>query len=66
MINSEGLVRVVLYDQGGKAIKTLINQTYEPGEHKVQVDLTGVPAGLYIYKLNIGSFEQAKKLIVTQ
>lgn len=66
MINAEGLVRVVLYDQSGKSIKTLINQTYEPGEHKVQVDLTGIPAGLYIYKLNIGSFEQAKKLIVTE
>lgn len=66
MINAEGLVRVVMYDQNGKAIKTLINGTFEPGEHKVQVDLTGVPAGLYIYKLNIGSFEQAKKLIVTQ
>ncbi|MBX2969364.1 MAG: DUF1501 domain-containing protein [Cyclobacteriaceae bacterium] len=66
MINTEGLVRVVMYDQTGKAVKTLINKTYEPGEHHVQVDLTGVPAGLYIYKLNIGSFEQAKKLIVTQ
>lgn len=66
MINAEGLVRIVMYDQTGKAVKTLVNKTYEPGEHQVKVDLTGVPPGLYIYKLNIGSFEQAKKLIVTQ
>ncbi|MBX2966388.1 MAG: DUF1501 domain-containing protein [Cyclobacteriaceae bacterium] len=66
MINAEGLVRVMLYDQTGKAVKQLVNRNYEPGEHQIQVDLTGIPAGLYIYKLNVGSFEQSKKLIVTQ
>ncbi|MBX2962795.1 MAG: DUF1501 domain-containing protein [Cyclobacteriaceae bacterium] len=64
LINAEGLVQVMLYDGQGKAIRQLVKQTYEPGEHRVEVDLSGIPAGLYIYKMNIGSFEQSKKLVV--
>lgn len=64
MINAEGLVQVMLYDRSGKPIKHLVKQNFEPGEHSIPVDLTGIPAGLYIYKMNMGAFEQSKKLVV--
>lgn len=64
MINAEGMVQVMLYDRSGKPLKQLVKKNFEPGEHRIPVDLTGIPAGLYIYKMNIGSFEQSKKLVV--
>jgi hypothetical protein len=55
----------MLYDRSGKPVRQLIKATYEPGEHTVQTDLAGIPGGLYIVKMNIGSFEQSRKLVVT-
>ncbi len=64
MINAEGMVQIMLYDRSGKPMKQLVKRNFEPGEHSIPVDLAGIPAGLYIYKMNIGSFEQSKKLVV--
>jgi uncharacterized protein (DUF1501 family) len=64
-INAEGHVQVMLFDRTGKPVRQLIKSIYEPGEYTIKADLTGIPAGLYIFKMNIGSFEQSRKLIVT-
>ncbi len=66
MMNAESLVHVMLYDRSGKPVRTLVKATYQPGEHLVQADLTGIPAGLYIFKMNTGSFEQSKKLVISR
>jgi len=65
-INSEGMVQILLYDNTGKPYRQLVKEIYEPGEHTVRADLTGIPSGLYIVKMNIGSFEQNRKLIITR
>jgi flagellar hook assembly protein FlgD len=65
-INSANHVSVNLYDRQGKQVSVWINGTYAPGEHKVDIDVTGVPAGNYIYQLKSGFFKDSKQLVITK
>jgi uncharacterized protein (DUF1501 family) len=63
-VNSAYHVNVNLFNHDGKKMKAMVDGVYAPGEHKVEVDLTGLPAGNYIYELKTGFYKEAKKLIV--
>ncbi|HTF17337.1 MAG TPA: DUF1501 domain-containing protein [Chryseolinea sp.] len=66
MLNSTYQVNVNLMNNMGKQVKVMVDGMYEPGEHRVEVDLTGVPAGMYVYQLKTGFFKDSKKLVITK
>ncbi len=45
-------------------MKTMVDGIYNPGEHKVEVDLQGLAAGNYVYQLKTGFYKDAKKLVI--
>jgi uncharacterized protein (DUF1501 family) len=63
-INSVNHVSIDLFNTQGKKMKVWVNGTYPPGEHKVEADLTELPAGNYIYRMKSGFFEDSRKLTV--
>ncbi|MBX2840986.1 MAG: DUF1501 domain-containing protein [Flammeovirgaceae bacterium] len=63
-INNSGNVKLRIFNMEGKVVKEVINE-YKPfGEHEVTVNLKGLKAGLYIYRLEAGKFSSAKKLTI--
>lgn len=63
-VNRSSTVTIDLLDVSGKRLRTLVNGEYEPGDHKVEVDLSGLQAGNYIYQLKSGFFKAAKQLSI--
>jgi uncharacterized protein (DUF1501 family) len=63
-INSTNHVSIDLHDRDGKKISVWVNDTFDPGEHKIEADITGLPAGTYIYRFKSGFFEESKKLVI--
>jgi uncharacterized protein (DUF1501 family) len=63
-INSANHVSIDLFNAQGKKMKVWVSGTYPPGEHKVEADLTELPAGNYIYRMKSGFFEDSRKLTV--
>jgi uncharacterized protein (DUF1501 family) len=63
-VNAASQVTVNLVDQQGKEIRTLINKHYEPGQHRVEVDLNGIGTGHYIYQMKTLFYKQSKKLAI--
>jgi uncharacterized protein (DUF1501 family) len=63
-LNSTNQVNVDLMDNQGKVVKAMVNGIYEPGEHKIDVDLTGLPTGHYIYQFKTGFYKESKKLVI--
>jgi uncharacterized protein (DUF1501 family) len=63
-VNSTNHVSIDLFNAQGKKMKIWVNGTYPPGEHKVETDLTELPAGIYIYRMKSGFFEDSRKLTV--
>lgn len=65
-VNRASHVVIELMDVNGKHVRTLVRGDFEPGEHKVESDLTGLQAGTYIYQLKCGFFQSAKKLTINK
>ncbi len=63
-VNSAYHVNVDLFNNDGKKVLNMVDGVYNPGEHKVDVNITGLPAGNYVYQLRTGFYKEAKKLVI--
>ncbi len=63
-INTTAQVGVKLMDIQGKELQTLIDATFEPGEHRVEVSLDSFPSGTYLYQMKSGFLKETKKIIL--
>ncbi|MFC1555718.1 T9SS type A sorting domain-containing protein [candidate division KSB1 bacterium] len=69
VIERSSHVNLSVYNILGQHIKTLISDTYPPGQHFIQWDGTnnrdyGVSAGVYIYRIVVDRRMQAKKMLL--
>ena len=42
----------------------IVNETKQPGNYSVEFDGTNLPSGLYIYKIEAGSYIESKKMLL--
>jgi hypothetical protein len=66
---ADALVTLNIYDMLGREITQLVNTTQEAGFKSVQWDATDsmgrpVSAGVYLYQIQAGEFEQTKKMVL--
>ena len=59
-----GFVSLKVYNMLGQQIATLVNTTMESGRHTVTFDASGLPSGLYLYRMEAGDFMSQKKMIL--
>ncbi|MGB9561299.1 MAG: carboxypeptidase regulatory-like domain-containing protein, partial [bacterium] len=62
-------VSIEIYSLKGERIRTLVNDEFEPGVHKIiwdGKDNSGevMPSGVYLYRVNAGSFNDTKRMIL--
>jgi hypothetical protein len=58
------MVSLVVYDLLGREVATLVDREQEAGYHSVRWDASGVPAGIYVYRLNAGGSSESRKMVV--
>ncbi len=58
----EDVVSLVVYNEMGEVVQTLVNQVLTAGEHTAVFDATNLPAGAYYYTLKAGSFVQTQRM----
>jgi len=63
-ISSKQFVSLKIYDLLGNEITTLVNEEKPIGNYEVEFNATGLPSGIYFYKLQAGDFIQTKKMIL--
>lgn len=63
-LNNPADVQIKLYSITGRFLFTLANDFYNADLNKVEVDISQLDPGIYIYKLFSDNFEEAKKMIV--
>jgi hypothetical protein len=59
-----GNVRIVLYDILGKEVKTITNESVQPGKFKVIFDAGYLASGVYFYKIYTSDFTDVKKMLL--
>ena len=57
-------VRLAIYDLLGREVATLVNERRPPGRHEVRFDASGLSSGIYLYRMQAGSFVDVKKFVV--
>ncbi|MGE5315399.1 MAG: T9SS type A sorting domain-containing protein [Acidobacteriota bacterium] len=55
-----------VYDVLGCVVATLVDEVMDPGSHTVRWNAGGVPSGVYICRLQAGSFVDTKKLVLVR
>ncbi|MFZ2325184.1 MAG: T9SS type A sorting domain-containing protein, partial [Ignavibacteriaceae bacterium] len=60
----DGFVTLKIYDILGKEIIALINEEKPAGKYEVNFNASQLASGVYIYKLQSGSFTASKKLML--
>ncbi|MEO8398365.1 MAG: T9SS type A sorting domain-containing protein, partial [Ignavibacteriaceae bacterium] len=60
--HSNASVQLKVYDILGNEIATLVNKQQQQGNYEVNFDASKLASGVYIYKLNAGSFISSKKM----
>jgi photosystem II stability/assembly factor-like uncharacterized protein len=62
----EEKVLIEVFDLLGQKVKTLLNEVKEKGNHTVSFDATGLPSGIYIYRLSAGRNSVTKKMVLSK
>jgi len=57
-------VTLTLVDLLGRAIRTLLDGTFEQGAHTESFDASDLPSGVYLCQLNAGNFTSSIKMLV--
>ena len=65
-IKEEGLVTIKVYDILGKEIAILVNEIQPAGIYEAEFNASQLPSGMYIYKIQAGSFSDVKKMLLTK
>jgi hypothetical protein len=66
LIEKPGLVTLKVFDMLGREVKELVNQSQNPGAYNVNFDASNLSSGIYLYQINSGQFQSAKKMILVK
>jgi hypothetical protein len=53
-----------VFDMLGREVTTLVDGELDPGEYRVVFDASGLPSGVYVYRIHAEGFSQSKKLLL--
>jgi hypothetical protein len=58
--------RVVLkvFDVRGREIAMPADGRFEAGSHSIRFDASGLPSGIYVYRIQMGNFKATRKMVV--
>jgi hypothetical protein len=63
VLKNSGMVSVKVYDILGREVATLVNEEQTGGLHTLNFDASNLASGMYIYKIDAGSFHSSKKML---
>jgi hypothetical protein len=63
-IPKAGNVRLSIYNALGQEVDVLVNESQNAGNHVTNWNASAFPSGVYVYKLESGSFISNKKMIL--
>lgn len=59
-------VKLVVYDILGNEVVTLVNEEKDRGVYSVTFDASGLVSGVYFYRIQAGSFNEVKKMLLVR
>jgi hypothetical protein len=57
-------VSLVIYDLTGREVAKLVNKTLQAGTHVIDFNASNLASGVYIYRIEAGTFTDSKKMLL--
>ena len=57
-------VKITVYEVLGREVATLVNELKQPGRYEAVFDGRNLASGVYLYRMQAGSFVQTRKLLM--
>jgi hypothetical protein len=57
-------VKLVVYDMLGRTVAVLVDETKEPGTYSVRFDASSLSSGVYMYRLEAGSYTATRRMML--
>ena len=64
ILPTSSAVRLTVYDVRGRAVRVLTDGLQPAGSHEATLDATGLPSGVYFYRLEAGHRMETKRLVL--
>lgn len=61
-----GNATVAIYNIAGQLVKAIAPQSFAAGEHAIEMDLTGLNAGIYMVTVTVNGESQTKRLTIAE
>jgi hypothetical protein len=61
-----GPVRLMIYDVLGREIAVLIDSTFPAGQHEAVFDASGLPSGVYLYRLQTDGWTRTRTMLLVK
>jgi hypothetical protein len=63
-IPTESIVSIKVFDILGNEIRSLVSEKQEQGNYEIDFDGRDLVSGIYLYKIQTGTFSQVKKMLI--
>lgn len=64
--NTDGIIKLAVYDITGREISLLVNSKLSPGSYEYTFDGSKFSSGVYFYKLQTAEFVETKRMVLVK
>ncbi|MCC7159174.1 MAG: T9SS type A sorting domain-containing protein [Ignavibacteria bacterium] len=65
-LKTDANVKLTVFNLVGQSVRILIDGYQTAGEYEVQFDANELPAGVYLYKLQVGDYSSVKRMTLVK
>ena len=65
-LKAESKVKLIVYNLVGQSVAVVVDEYQSAGYHEYFFDATDLPAGVYLYKLQVGDFSSVKRMTLVK
>ena len=66
VVSRPGRVTLEIFDILGRRIEAITNENQQAGYHKIAWDATGLPSGVYFYRISDGEFSATRRMLLVK
>jgi hypothetical protein len=60
------MVKLTIYNLVGQVVQELVNEYQNTGYYEYSFDANWLPAGIYLYKLQVGDYSSVKRMTLVK
>src|SRR5512139_884809 len=65
-LKSDARVKLTVFNLVGQSVQVLVDGYQTAGDYDITFDATDLPAGIYLYKLQVGDYSSVKRMTLVK